>query len=180
FLNTLRDLGYVRRDKYDQYSTTLKMFSVGSRALDHMDLNTLTKPIAEDLSAKLGETVHLGIREGNEGIYILKIESRYTIRMYSQAGKRLPLYCTAIGKCLLSQMNPEEFEAYLGEEKLVPFTTRTFSDADSLAGELQKVRTEGYAQDQEEHEEGIRCIAAPIRDWSGRIAAAISASSPTF
>lgn len=180
FLNTLRELGYVRRDKNDQYFATLKMFSVGSRALDHMDLYLITHPIAEELSECLGETVHIGVREDFEATYIVKIESKYTIRMYSQVGKKIPLYCTAIGKALLSEESPETLGEYLETTRLVPFTPCTITSKKAFFEELARVRETGVAEDREEHETGIRCIGSPIRDYSGRITAALSVSWPMF
>ncbi|MCX7656323.1 MAG: helix-turn-helix domain-containing protein, partial [Treponemataceae bacterium] len=92
FLQTLRELGYVRKDEGDRWFLTLKLFSVGSRALDHIQLPVVAKPICEELSRSLGETVHLGILDEDEALYVLKVESRYTIRMYSRVGKHIPLY----------------------------------------------------------------------------------------
>ena len=90
---------------------TLKLFNVGSRALDHLDLYSAARPVAEELSEDLGETVHMGVLEGDSAVYVLKIESRYTIRMFSRVGRRIPLYCTAIGKVLLAFAKEEERES---------------------------------------------------------------------
>lgn len=180
FLNTLRGLGYVHRDENDQYFPTLKMFSIGSRILDHMDLPSITRPIAQGLSDRLGETVHLGVREGDEAIYLVKIESKYTLRMYSQVGKKIPLYCTAIGKSLLAGQASGEVDAYLERTRLIPFTPHTITDARAFHQELDRVRDQHSSQDREEHEEGIRCIASPILDHRGSTVAAMSVSWPVF
>ncbi|MFW5802139.1 MAG: IclR family transcriptional regulator [Spirochaeta sp.] len=180
FLNTLRDLGYVRRDDNDQYYITLKLFTIGSRALDHMDLPVIAHPVAENLSEKLHETVHMGVRDELEATYILKIESKYTLRMYSRVGRKIPLYCTAIGKALLVENSEEELQEYVNDTRLVPFTPNTITDIDSLKRELDSIRETGVSNDREEHEEGIRCIAGLIRDYTGSIVAALSVSWPTF
>lgn len=182
FLNTLRDLGYVRKDDSDRWFLTMKLFALGSRALDHIELPAVARPIAERLSAELGETVHMGIldEEGNEAFYVLKIESKYTIRMYSRVGKSIPLYCTAIGKVLLADRDEEVRRATEAKLRMVPFTVHTLRGPEALEDELRKVREQGWAEDAEEHEEGVRCIAAPVRDHSGRAAAAISVSWPAF
>ncbi len=180
FLLTLRDLGYVRKDDADRWFLTMKLFGVGSRALDHIQLPAVARPIAERLSADLGETVHMGILDEDEAIYVLKIESRYTIRMYSRVGKRIPLYCTAIGKTLLADRDEGERAARIAGIKMVPFTPHTIRDAAALERELERIRAEGCAQDAEEHEEGITCLAAPIRDSTGRVVAALSVSWPKF
>ncbi len=179
FLMTLRDLGYVRKDD-DRWFLTMKLFSVGSKALDHIELPKVARPVAERLSADLGETVHMGVLDEGEALYVLKIESKYTIRMYSRVGKKIPLYCTAIGKILLADLGEGERAAAMADMKLVPFTPHTIRDREALERELERVRTQGFAVDAEEHEEGVACIAAPIRDHQGRAVAAMSVSWPTF
>ena len=179
FLSSLISLGYVYRDSADQYHLTLKMFMVGSRSLSHIDLVSTAKPFAKKLSQKLGETVHMGILEDDEAVYVLKEESSYTLRMYSRVGKIIPLYCTAIGKVFLSEMSEEELDGYLSTHTLKPFTPKSL-DESGLRAELQEIRSRGWAIDREEHEENIVCIASPIRDYSGKAVAAISASWPVF
>jgi IclR family KDG regulon transcriptional repressor len=180
FLSTLVDLGYVYRDDNDQYSLTLKMFSIGSKSLVHMDLVRIANPVAEDLGGCLHETVHMGVLDEDQAMYVLKIESRYTIRMYSRVGKRIPLYCTAIGKVLLHGLEDQRLESFLASTEFVPFTRNTIGDAKTLRNALDLVGANGYAEDDEEHEEGIRCIAAPVHDHQGRVVAGLSVSWPVF
>jgi len=180
FLATLVELGYVFRDENDQYSLTLRMFSIGSKGLAHLDLARDTRPIAEALGTRLNETVHMGIADDDMAMYIIKIESKYTIRMYSRVGKRIPLYCTAIGKTILAGMPEEQRDRMLAEMELVPFTRATIVDPQALRNELESVKSQGFAEDLEEHEEGVRCIAAPVRDYTGAVTAALSVSWPLF
>ncbi|AEJ18783.1 IclR family transcriptional regulator [Gracilinema caldarium] len=180
FLMTLKELGYVKKDEGDRWFLTMKLFSVGSRALDHIQLPIVARPICEKLSERLGETVHMGILDENEALYVVKIESRYTIRMYSRVGKHIPLYCTAIGKVLLAYMEEKKQKQIMQELKLVPFTPHTIKAKKQLLSELVNIRNNGFAQDREEHEEGITCIAAPIFDSSNEIVAAVSVSWPVF
>jgi IclR family KDG regulon transcriptional repressor len=180
FLLTLQELGYVRRDESDRWAMTLRLFNVGSHALDHLDLHAAARPVAEALAADLGEAVHMGVLEGDSAVYVLKIESRYTIRMYSRVGRRIPLYCTAIGKVLLAFSTPEERREALEGVKFVAHTPRTLVSRAALGAELKKVEEQGYALDGEEHEAGIRCIGAPIFDFGGEVIAAISVSWPLF
>ncbi len=180
FLLTLRELGYVRRGEGDRWYLTMKLFGMGSRALDHIDLPVVSRPIARNLSSELGETVHLGILDEDEVLYVLKIESRYTIRMYSRVGKKIPLYCSAMGKILLAHLDAENQAALLSKLKLVPFTSNTIRNQKALVAELEAVKRDGMAMDLEEHEQGITCMAAPIRDSSGAVVAAMSASWPVF
>jgi IclR family KDG regulon transcriptional repressor len=180
FLLTLQELGYARRDENERWAMTFKTFNVGSRALDHLDLYHAARPIAEDLAAALGETVHMGVLEGDSAVYVLKIESKYTIRMYSRVGRRIPLYCTAIGKVLLAYSSAEERVAALDGVRLVAFTSKTITARAALDVELKRVVAQGYARDAEEHEEGIECLGAPIFDREGSVVAALSVSWPLF
>jgi len=180
FLSTLVSLGYVFRDDGDKYHLTLKMFSIGSRSLKHMNLVDTAKPFTKQLSEELGETVHMGIREEDAAIYILKDESNYTIRMYSRVGKAIPLYCTAIGKIFLSEMSEEELNTYLETHPLKPFTPKSIRSTKALKENLELVKRRGWSIDDEEHEENIMCIGAPIRDYTGTVVAAISVSWPLF
>jgi IclR family transcriptional regulator, KDG regulon repressor len=180
FLLTLRDLGYVHRDEGDKWFLTMKLFGMGSRALDHMELPVVARPIALKLSQELGETVHMGILDDEEVLYVLKIESRYTIRMYSRVGKKIPLYCSAMGKTLLAYASAPVREGLLSAIKLVQFTPNTIKDRTNLEKALKKILSEGIAEDAQEHEEGITCLAAPIRDHAGGVVAALSVSWPLF
>jgi IclR family KDG regulon transcriptional repressor len=180
FLQTLQELGYARRDESDRWAMTLKAFNVGSRALDHLDLYSAAKPVAQELALELGETVHMGVLEGDSAVYVLKIESKYTIRMFSRVGRRIPLYCTAIGKVLLAYSNAEERKAALEGLRLVAFTPKTITTRAGLEAELRRIRAQGFGRDAEEHEAGIACLGAPIFDRDGAIVAALSVSWPRF
>ncbi len=180
FLLTLQELGYARRAENDRWAITLKMFNVGSRALDHLDLHAAARPVAEELSDELGETVHMGVLDGDSAVYVLKIESKYQIRMYSRVGRRMPLYCTAIGKTLLAYMSDVEREAALTGVKLTAFTKNTITSRAALNAEFAQIRKQGYALDDEEREEGLHCIGAPIFDFTGAVVATLSVSWPGF
>lgn len=180
FLLTLQELGYARRVDGERWAMTLKMFNLGSRALDHLDLLSAARPIAEALSEELGETVHMGVLDGDSAVYVLKIESRYTIRMYSRVGRRMPLYCTAIGKVLLAFSREDEREASLKGVRLLPFTANTLTTRAALDAELKQIREQGFARDDEEREENLHCIGAPIFDYTGAVVAVLSVSWPSF
>ncbi len=180
FLLTLQELGYARRIDGERWAMTMKMFNMGSRALDHLDLHAAARPIAEELADEVGETVHMGVLDGDSAVYVLKIESKYTIRMYSRVGRRMPLYCTAIGKVLLAWMNPAERDEALEGVRLVAFNPRTLTTRAALESAVEQVRQQGYAVDDEEREDGVHCIGAPVFDYTGSVVAAISVSWPTF
>ena len=180
FLSTLISLGYVFRDSADMYHLTMKMFAVGSRSLKHIDLISTAIPFAKELADTLGETVHMGILEDCNAVYVLKEESKYTLRMYSRVGKVIPLYCTAIGKIFLSEMTDDERECYFRKTPLKPFTAKSIRTIAELTADLNKTKNRGWAIDDEEHEENVVCIACPVKDCTGKTIASISVSWPTF
>ncbi|MFT0182769.1 DNA-binding transcriptional regulator KdgR [Pseudomonas benzopyrenica] len=180
FLQTLKALGYVVQDAEDRYRLGVKLFELGARALPQLDLIREAEPGMRQLNDLTGETVHLGIFDEKSIVYLHKIDSRYNLRMYSKIGRRAPLYCTGIGKILMAWRPEEEIRQIMGDEKFVRRTPNTISDMDLYLSELSEIRLAGYAEDREEFEDNIRCIAAPIRDRFGRVVAGLSVSFPCF
>jgi IclR family KDG regulon transcriptional repressor len=156
------------------------MFSVGSRALDWTEIIEISRPIVEQLKDDLQETIHMGILEDSKAVYIMKEESSHTVRMYSRVGKNIPLYCSGLGKCLLSYQDEKYIDEYISKTDLKRRATKTITDKDSLKKELSIIRERGYGFDDEENEGGIFCISAPIFNHEGLIEAAISVSWPIY
>jgi DNA-binding IclR family transcriptional regulator len=182
-LNTLMNRGYVEKDiDSDNYMVGKRVLMLGSSVLDRMDVRTMARPYIRRLSERTNEVVHLSILDGDEAVYIDKVESlkQSSVRMNSQIGKRVPLYCTAVGKILLSSMKEEQVADLLKGKDMHKFTNNTIDSVDGYIKELEKVRKVGYSTDEMEHEEGIRCIAAPIYDRKGKITASVSISGPIF
>lgn len=180
FLNTLGEIGYVHRDEGDRYHLSLKMFSVGSRSLKNIELINTAMPFAAELRNTFGEAVHMGILDGNTAVYVIKEESKHNLRMFSRVGKAIPLYCTAIGKIFLSSMEKEELDSYFASNTMVPLTVNSIRTKEEMLKELETVRQQGYAVDDEENEMNIFCIGVPVRNYTGSVIAAISVSWPVF
>jgi len=180
-LDTLRHWGYVEQDpKTQKYRLGLKLLELGMAKLHQMDLAREATPYLKELVKQCNETVHLGVLEGGEVLYLAKEESSQTIRMISYVGKRAPLHCTSLGKVLLAYLSAEERKKILGEKVLPRLTENTITDKRELEKELDKVREQGFALDREENEKDVRCVAAPIRNYQGEVIAAVSISSPIF
>ena len=180
-LDTLKHWGYVEQDSHTQkYQLGLKALELGMAKLHQMDLAREATPYLKELVKQCNETVHLGVLEGGEVLYLAKEESSQTIRMISYVGKRAPLHCTSLGKVLLAYLPAEERKKILGGEVLPRLTENTITDKMELEQELDKVREQGFALDREENEKDVRCVAAPIRNHQGEVIAAISISSPIF
>jgi len=126
----------------------------------------------------LGETVHLVVLDRLEVLYIDKRESYRSLRIVSQVGMRLPAHCTGVGKVLLAHLEPEQRAEVINVKGLARFTRNTLTDIKVLENELTRIRAQGYAIDNEEIMDSLRCIAAPIRDQTGKVISAISLSGP--
>lgn len=177
-LSTLEYKNYVKKDRNKRYKVGRRVIEIGHHALDNIDLRKEMHPFLEELGKITKETVHLGIKDDYKVFYIDKVESSHTIRMYSSIGKGGPLYCTGIGKALLAFSDPEYLSRFLKEVKFVKYTDNTIVDKRELKEELTKIKARGYAVDNMEHEENIRCLAAPVFDFRGKLTAAVSISAP--
>ena len=180
-LDTLKHWGYVEQEPNNQeYQLGLKVLELGMAKLQQIDLVREATPYLKELVNQGNETVHLGVLEEGEVLYLAKEESSQTIRMCSYVGKRAPLHCTALGKVLLAFLPEEERKNILEQKELPRLTDNTITDRNKLEKELSKIQKQGFALDQEENEKDVRCIAAPIRNYQGKVIAAISISSPAF
>ncbi len=179
-LSTLIYKEYVTQDpKTNKYRITLKLFELGNKRVEDMDLLTASRIYSEELMKSVNEVVHLVVREGNDIVYLDKVEADNTIQMASKVGKRSPLYCTSVGKAILAHLPEDEVEEIWKTSRIEKLTEFTITDFDRLKKELDIVRQKGYAIDNEENEMGVRCIGAPIFNRRGEVEGAISISGPT-
>jgi DNA-binding IclR family transcriptional regulator len=179
-LATLESAGLVAKDgRTGKYRLGLKILELAGRVLSRYDLRTVAGPYMEELARTSGEIIHLSIRDGDQIVYLDKKGQGQVLTVATRIGGRHPAYASAMGKVLLAGMPPEESEALIGSSPRVALTPHTITDAAVLAEELARVRSAGYALDNEESFPGISCVAAPIRDRSGRVVAAISVTVPT-
>ncbi|MCG8516122.1 MAG: IclR family transcriptional regulator [Halanaerobiales bacterium] len=179
-LATLAYRGYVKQDKNSGYRVGIRLLELSNLVLGKLELRREIKPLLEELMEKSNETIHLGIIDNGEAVYIDKVEPSQTIRMYSSVGKRIPLYCTGIGKVLLAFTAPAEMEKVIARIELKAFTPSTITDQLKFKAHLVEIREKGYALDNVEHEEGVRCVAGPIFDHQGNLTAAFSISGPVM
>lgn len=177
-LRTLESHHFVQRADARHYRLGATLFDLASRALDQRDVRRLAEPALRGLNDLTGHTVHLASYEGGEVVYIDKYESKHPVRMYSRIGKRAALHCTAVAKILVADF-PESRRREIAESiTYTPMTENTITNAADYLVELETVATRGYAIDDSEHEDFIHCVAAPIRDQSGTVLAAVSLSVP--
>lgn len=161
-----------------RYRLGLGLFALGALVRRRMDISTQALPYLHELREITGETVHLATLEQNNIIYLFNLESHQAIRMRSYVGARKPAFCTSEGRVLLAFQNPEIMSRAV-KEGLEPRTPHTHTDPATLRAMLEQVRRDNYAQDDEESEVGMRGLAAPVRDHSGQVIAAIGIAGPT-
>ncbi|MHC2995002.1 MAG: IclR family transcriptional regulator [Candidatus Atribacteria bacterium] len=180
-LSTLSERGFVKKDpKTEKYKLGIKFFELGSVVIKNMDLRRIAYPYIEKLSKEFNETVHLGILDEGRVVSIEQEESGKSLCSRIEIGKRTPLHCTAIGKAIMAYLSKEEIASIVKEKGLKKYTENTITDKEKLEKEFKKIRKQGYAVDNMEHEEGVRCVAGSIQDYTGEVIASMSVSGPAF
>lgn len=162
------------------YVPGLRLLKLASRAWERSDLRRLAAPHLQALHDATGETIHLGMLKDTEIIYLDKVESRQAVRMASQIGRASPAYCTGVGKAALAALPRSRLEALLDLTELRPFTPYTIVDRSALEAEIAEIRKAGHAFDREEHEAGIRCVAAAIFDRERTFVGGVSVTGPAY
>lgn len=179
-LKTLQLHGYIDQNPENgKYCLGMKLVERGHFVVSTMDIRQKAKSWLTVLSQETGQTTHLGILDGNEGIYIEKIEGKQAAIAYSRIGRRLPVHATAIGKVLLAWLDNEELAALLEGYPFTRFTPSTITDHAAMLAALAQTRQNLYASDNEENEQGVRCIAVPVWNHESRVIAALSLSTLT-
>jgi DNA-binding IclR family transcriptional regulator len=180
FLATLRELGYVEKDEDDRYRLTFKIFEIGMKVAKRFEIGQIARPLMQELALASGETVNLGHFDGKAVLHIDKIDSREILRMDFPIGSRAPAYCTALGKAVLAFLPREEFERFLSRTTLKPHGPNTITTKKRFRLAIDDIRHRGYAVDDEELSAGLRCVAAPVFDHTGRVTYAVSVSGPSL
>ncbi len=174
-LSTLTRAGYLRHEPRAGYLLGPRLIELGFKAHGQLHLPSLARPHLARLAQVSQETVHLGVLDGADVVYLDKVQGTRGLQMASCIGGRAPAQATALGKAILSALPETEWLAHLIPN--LQRTPNTVTDPQRFQEELARVAARGYALDLEENEPGIRCIAAPIRDGGGRAVAAVSISS---
>ncbi|WP_272977034.1 IclR family transcriptional regulator [Deinococcus geothermalis] len=179
-LETLRQQGFVEwEEQTGMFSVGLRAYQVGLAFAERNSLIGAAQPEMNALVAELNETVNLAVLYDNEAVYVHQVEGRQLVRMFAHLGDSAPLHCSGVGKVLLAWRPEEEARQKLGEGPFMAYTPHTLTTLPALLPELARVREQGYSLDDEERELGVRCVAAPVRDQSGQVVAALSISAPT-
>jgi DNA-binding IclR family transcriptional regulator len=169
----------VERQAAGHYRLGIRLLELGNLVKTRINLREVALPFMQRLHEKIGESVNLGIRDGDHIVYIERTSGgRSAVRVVHIVGSRAPLHTTATGKLFLAEEPRAEVERYIARTGLAPMTPRSITDPARLHEELARVRREGIAYDLDEQEVGVRCIAAGIRDEDGALVAGLSLSTP--
>lgn len=181
-LGTLVNRGYAAQDRATrQYGPGPRLLEMAARAgaSRRFQLDQIARPILQELTATTAETSNLLLLRGDEGVYSAQVPSPHMVRMFTEVGQRVPLYCTGAGKAILSGLSVDAFERYLAHTALQRFTPQTLITADALRVAITAAREQGFAIDDEEREPNVCCVAAPIFDRTGTCLGAVSISGPS-
>ncbi len=180
-LHTLMQQKYIRKpDNSPRYQLGLKLFEVGSAAVNHVDVTTVIRQYMTDIYRACNETMHCGILSGLDVLYIDKMESTQSIRMSSHVGVRMPLHATAMGKAFLACFSDSEVRSLYQGIQLASLTVHTITDMEELLRQLQIIRQTGYATETEESNLNVSCIGVAILGRDDKPAYALSISAPSF
>jgi IclR family KDG regulon transcriptional repressor len=162
-----------------RYRLGFKLFELGNRAIARVDHVDRAEAFLHRLAKETGETTHLAVLDQGMTFYVAKMEGWHSLRMPSQVGRRLSSHCTGVGKALLAFASPDELERIVAEHGLQRFTDRTITSMAGLKRELARIRRVGYSVDRGEIEDGLYCVGAPVRDYTGGVVAAVSIAGPS-
>jgi len=176
-LRTLETQNYVNRDaETGKYRVGLKILSLSRGALSGIDVREVALPIMRHLVEKTNLTCHLAILDGPDAVYIEKVEPTGFLRVDTWVGRRMKVHATSVGKALVAHIPQERLQKIISEAGMDKRTPKTITTLPRLLKELEKVRTQGYAVDDEENNMGARCVGAPVFNQQGMIEAAVGLS----
>ncbi|MGI6632639.1 MAG: IclR family transcriptional regulator [Bacillota bacterium] len=177
-LFTLADTSLIRREG-KAYTLGIRAFEIGKKAEENIDLITLARPHLRKLADLTGENANLAVLDGCDVVYLACEECSKMVRVFTVTGARVPAHATGVGKVLLSGLTDAAIEELYEGNSLVRFTSRTVSSVQQLLAEVRKARERGWAVDEGEREDGVLCVAARVKDYFGRVVAAVSISGPS-
>jgi DNA-binding IclR family transcriptional regulator len=178
-LAAMRERGYIDKAPDGSYRLGLGFVDLTSLYLNRLELKTEAQPVLHDLLSHTGNTTFLAMEQDGQVVYLDKQESFESLRKYSIIGRRAPIHCTSLGKALLVGWSPERIRDLPTRHELARFTKNTNTDIERLVAEIEITRARGWSLDDEEYEDGIRCLGAPVRDYRGAVIAALSTSGKT-
>jgi len=177
-VTTLVERHYLKQDKENKkYSLSFRFLELGTKAEQQFQINAIARPHLERLVAETKESANLAVKDGDNMVYLDQVQSDHSmLRLFTRPNARVPLYSTGVGKMFLSQMNESDLDKYLQRTRRIRHTPYTLITREEIREELALIRAQGFSVDNEEMEEGVRCVATLIFDHNGQPIAAVSIS----
>lgn len=180
-VKTMVSLGYVRQLKDSKrYRVGRPLFALAASALDEVEMMSLATPVLEDLSRETGESAHFSVRMGDAVVVLARTGGQGAFQLTDRVGVVRPAHCTALGKIMLAALAPDQFERFLLRADLKAHTAKSITGAEALRREIAEVRRLGLAFDDGEFDAELRCVALPVRDFSGQVIGALGISGPVW
>jgi IclR family transcriptional regulator, KDG regulon repressor len=180
-VKTMVTLGYVRQLKDSKrYRVGRPLFALAASSLDDVEMVSMATPVLEDLSRETGESGHFAVRMGDSVVVIARTSGSGAFQLTDRVGVIRPAHCTALGKIVLAALRPEQLERYLQRAELKPHTPKSIVEIGVLRQEIEEIRKAGIAYDDCEFDAELRCVAVPVRDFTGQVIGAIGISGPIW
>jgi IclR family transcriptional regulator, KDG regulon repressor len=180
-VKTMVTLGYVRQLKDSKrYRVGRPLFALAASSLDDVEMVSMATPVLEDLSRETGESGHFAVRMGDSVVVIARTSGSGAFQLTDRVGVIRPAHCTALGKIVLAALRPEQLERYLQRAELKPHTPKSIVEVGVLRQEIEDIRKAGIAYDDCEFDSELRCVAVPVRDFTGQVIGAIGISGPIW
>lgn len=180
-VKTMVSLGYIRQMKDSKrYRVGRPLFALAASALDEIEMVSLATPVLEDLSRETGESSHFSVRMGDSVVVLARTAGPGAFQLTDRVGVVRPAHCTALGKVILAALRPEQLDRFLERIELKPYTPKSITDVGVLRREIEEIRRSGMAFDDGEFDPEVRCVAVPVRDFSGQVIGALGISGPIW
>ena len=178
---TMVSLGYIRQEKESKrYRIGRPLFALAASALDEIEMVNVAKPVLEDLSRETGESSHFSVRMGDAVVVIARTGGPGAFQLADRVGVVRPAHCTALGKVMLASLSNDQFTRFLERVELKPSTEKSITEISTLLREIAEVRRTGVAYDEGEFNLEVRCIAVPVKDFTGQVVGALGISGPIW
>jgi len=178
---TMVSLGYIRQEKESKrYRIGRPLFALAASALDEIEMVNVGTPVLEELSRETGESSHFAVRMGDAVVVIARTSGPGAFQLTDRVGVVRPAHCTALGKVILAALRPDQLERFLERVDLKPSTDKSVTDIPTLLREIAEIRRSGVAFDDGEFNAEVRCVAVPVKDFTGQIVGALGISGPIW
>ena len=179
-VKTMVSLGYIRQEKDKRYRVGRPLFALAASSLDEIEMVNLATPILEELSRETGESGHFAVRMGDSVVVVARTSGPGAFQLTDRVGVVRPAHCTALGKVILAALRPDQLQRFVERVELTPSTEKSITEVAPLLREIEEVRRSGIAFDDGEFNAEVRCVAVPVRDFTGNVVGALGISGPVW